>query len=1202
MMRVYCAEYSKLPRPFLDEPSADMAAAAAQWGVVRDEVSGVALCFNPERLSWDLLPNCLRFSLRERFHWACDKQEFDAQVIREIGGGARGMAAGAPAPWAARLLHLAIQTTALRSSTAVGFFSVVGAKMSYCHIGGVSIQAWRKSALAGSCARSFIAGGRRVRIAAESGEADYGVAQLSPRDTIICCSDGVAENAPCDAVKSVLAWADSDAQAAAERVIECAKRRTAAATDARIPTARGCHAMAARGVVAEAADVHAQGAKSLGVHECAEGMANDVFVAAWDNAKSMKKAPPLGKPKIDGGLDRGGSVDVCDLPVEPWNARGNGSMKSVVDVVINVAAAEMAAVGWTKIEDIMTEVRGPTCAINLAVALNLAVAQRVADGLPIIVKWIQFIGGEKSQFVRGSIICGNMRVLDWRKDVPTLLARCRFSSNASVVSKRDTGTERIECELVEPWSPIHNLRRELINAVLEVLRGRDHFANGPDYYPILLPDVRDECQGAMRCALETLGTNAAPCMGEAGFGKTPFMMAMAMASARRNADAENRATGRADAMAAVRAGPDVDLFRGEVGRRWAPCIFDDGGLAGPRPEMSLKSCFDPTQAEAMTYVSAAPTATQWALASTGADAAQKTTAVLTDVLMPASPNNFAPSNVGAMLKHSAMFLNAPTDVFFRLAGVEGGVERLPLTDGHLKPEAGNAPRSYLARGVMRDQEEFDWVMACEKKMVMEIMARRGVEYGVPAEAAGPAGGPAASAAAPLPPSSAVRTGGGLSSFGGSMSGERVEVPLAAPAAPTAQIKRGPSKIFSRNLRQSGPVELDLCSPFPFMKVKFESGTFPLKKVKLEPGSGDVAGKGELGEKPPKPRSASMCGLTRASTLACHREWCSLKCRVAPVAGGRSAADQVAPDVCIYDDGRASGHRQCQVHLPRSIEAPVGASVAPEDVGAKMATLDDAIEMLSHVRVVCQCRAVATWRGFPAPRRGKARAVLETGETKRKAPSRAGKTLAKKPASNQSAREVPYVRRGKRTCASSPERAASKRSAFNFIRASDREIVDMLLEDQVLDNSDGQTCSFCERGILGPPKGVQGRGPRCRCNQKACHKFSLPRGGRVVFSSGSGAAVAPLQGQSAVLFAVGDDAPLAEIHGLTGNGRKAIESMGKFDDARRKNDVLQQEKRGLTEQRAPGPGAMRLPEWAPFARENLSSGDVVLRAGGANARE
>eukprot|EP00959_Pyramimonas_sp_CCMP1952_P428074 8965348-Pyramimonas_sp.AAC.1 len=71
--------------------------------------------------------------------------------------------------------------------------------------------------------------------------------------------------------------------------------------------------------------------------------------------------------------------------------------------------------------------------------------------------------------------------------------------------------------------------------------------------------------------------------------------------------------------------------------------------------------------------------------------------------------------------------------------------------------------------------------------------------------------------------------------------------------------------------------------------------------------------------------------------------------------------------------------------------------------------------------------------------------------------------------------------------------------FDFIRASDREIVDMLLEDKILDNLEGQTCSFCTKGTLGPLKDVQNRGPRYRCNHRGCQKFSLPQSGHMVFT-------------------------------------------------------------------------------------------------------
>eukprot|EP00959_Pyramimonas_sp_CCMP1952_P302904 6337474-Pyramimonas_sp.AAC.1 len=48
-------------------------------------------------------------------------------------------------------------------------------------------------------------------------------------------------------------------------------------------------------------------------------------------------------------------------------------------------------------------------------------------------------------------------------------------------------------------------------------------------------------------------------------------------------------------------------------------------------------------------------------------------------------------------------------------------------------------------------------------------------------------------------------------------------------------------------------------------------------------------------------------------------------------------------------GRMSGYRQWGIHRPRSIEAPVWASVVPKDVRAKMATLDKTIEGLSRMR-------------------------------------------------------------------------------------------------------------------------------------------------------------------------------------------------------------------------------------------------------------
>ena len=53
-------------------------------------------------------------------------------------------------------------------------------------------------------------------------------------------------------------------------------------------------------------------------------------------------------------------------------------------------------------------------------------------------------------------------------------------------------TEWLECELVDPESPIHDLRRELIGNVLKNQKNKDQYAMKDYYYPLLIPDVREE--------------------------------------------------------------------------------------------------------------------------------------------------------------------------------------------------------------------------------------------------------------------------------------------------------------------------------------------------------------------------------------------------------------------------------------------------------------------------------------------------------------------------------------------------------------------------------------------------------------------------------------------------------------------------------------------------------------------------------------
>eukprot|EP00959_Pyramimonas_sp_CCMP1952_P442904 9271901-Pyramimonas_sp.AAC.1 len=61
------------------------------------------------------------------------------------------------------------------------------------------------------------------------------------------------------------------------------------------------------------------------------------------------------------------------------------------------------------------------------------------------------------------------------------------------------------------------------------------------------------------------------------------MYILAMAVARWHADME-KAQGT-NVVAAARASAEMDFSRGEVGEKWAPCIFADGGLSDQRPRV-----------------------------------------------------------------------------------------------------------------------------------------------------------------------------------------------------------------------------------------------------------------------------------------------------------------------------------------------------------------------------------------------------------------------------------------------------------------------------------------------------------------------------------------------------------------------------------------------------------------------------------------
>ncbi|CAK0859634.1 unnamed protein product [Prorocentrum cordatum] len=325
----------------------------------------------------------------------------------------------------------------------------------------------------------------------------------------------------------------------------------------------------------------------------------------------------------------------------------------------------------------------------------------------------------------------------------------------------------------------------------------------------------------------------------------------------------SKAFGRA--KAAVRVPAEMDFFRGEVGEPWAPCIFDDGDLADQRPRV-LKAFLDPTQAEDMTYVrrgaakfargqarrlakskrrgqpgflrlavrvcwcfpeerilragrprasslprfggdneynaSAEPNSEEWGFAATSSDAAKRTTAILVDMIRAAFPKGMSESNLGALLERCSVALNTQHTFFFRPAGKDSIVEKLPLMSSYITAEAGKILMRHLKHKKRRDQEEHDRPLAFEKKDMLKLMADARDAAGAHgdggdgAAAAAAAGGAPAGAAAPRDDDLFGRRGGAdvageedAFGFGGGVDATEPTPPKGLTAARNARVEQ-----------------------------------------------------------------------------------------------------------------------------------------------------------------------------------------------------------------------------------------------------------------------------------------------------------------------------------------------------------------------------------------------------------------------------
>ena len=99
-----------------------------------------------------------------------------------------------------------------------------------------------------------------------------------------------------------------------------------------------------------------------------------------------------------------------------------------------------------------------------------------------------------------------------------------------------------------------------------------------------------------------------------------------------------------------------------------------------------------------------------------------------------------------------------------------------------------------------------------------------------------------------------------------------------------------------------------------------------------------------------------------------------------------------------------------------------------------------------------------------------------------------------------------------------EQTKWKRNIKELLSASDKDIVNMLIEDRLLPDWQGALCPHCQRGKLSALTS-NGRDQilRHRCSAKNCQRYFLPHHLHPIFSHGKGPEGHPLQMQAAALL-------------------------------------------------------------------------------------
>ena len=159
-----------------------------------------------------------------------------------------------------------------------------------------------------------------------------------------------------------------------------------------------------------------------------------------------------------------------------------------------------------------------------------------------------------------------------------------------------------------------------------------------------------------------------------------------------------------------------------------------------------------------------------------------------------------------------------------------------------------------------------------------------------------------------------------------------------------------------------------------------------------------------------------------------------------------------------------------------------------------------------------------------------------------------RSVQKRPAAKTSTtwKDVKYVRekctvgpRGQRK-----DQIKWKRTLQQLLRASDEEIINILIADKLIPKWEGMTCPICSKGTLSKlqldPRGCL----KHRCSHRKCHVWKNPHHLHPLFTEGQGPQAQSLQMQAAHILLKLHRVPQSKIHVLLDINRKAIEDMEK----------------------------------------------------------